>query len=102
MSGMPEWVRVGAKCICVNVLPAVGPHANRRPQRGSIYTVVGWEWGDVSMAEIGVGIYWDVSQFRPLVDDAENNEIGAQIYHKLRVRTTTHVKERLAMGWVTS
>lgn len=68
--------RVGQRVVCVMVLPAVGTYAHKAPVKGTIYTVAGWEWGDVAMEEIGAGIYWHPSQFRPLQTISQADDIA--------------------------
>lgn len=89
MSVIPSWARKGALVVYVgydgpDVASATeGP----RPQRRCIYTIDSVIIGDQSgqacarLVEIPNAKYvWRLRAFRPLVDDANDNEIEAQIY----------------------
>ena len=114
MSGLPAWARVGAKVVCVNA--AVRPEQSGPKWTGGLdglvvgelYTIraVGLPThsGDIGvyLTEIrrgvdcflGVEAPYDLSRFRPLVEDKSDNEIEAQIYHKKGLHQSVTRKSR--------
>ena len=108
MSGLPSWAKVGARVVCIEVFEQkdTGPEY-ALPAVGEVYTIREIEdgyWGGwyFRFNEIhnppffsdGIEPSFSHLRFKPVVEQKSDNEIEAQIYHKLRVRTTARVGER--------
>lgn len=105
MSGsIPSWAVKGAKCRCVLVKPVGHTYDGPRIVVGQVYTirdiVLGPATGipSLAFAELrnsgGYGPYWHIDQFRPLMEQSEDAEIEAQIYHKKGLHQRTSRKSR--------
>lgn len=102
---IPSWARRGAKVVCWRC-PTDGVRVAfaDNPTVGAIYTLDRVDIGlngiaAASLMEMncilpdGEEFGYELAAFRPLVDDTNDNEIEAQIYHKRVRQNGAPVKE---------
>lgn len=98
---IPSWARKGARVVCIK-RNAWTPEGHNQfsegvPQFRGIYTirkVVVLGVGDYLALEEIEGMHcFRIDRFRPLVDDANDSEIEAQIYRKKVHQNGAPVKE---------
>lgn len=110
MSGIPSWAiyRVGMRVQCINDKWTKGARMSLwrwlnclwfgLPMKGGVYTITAiglhTPTGEPGICLKGWGdIGFNATKFRPLVNDADDAEIEAQIYRKKHHRATRRVGE---------
>jgi hypothetical protein len=92
-SGIPSWARADVKVVCINdnwnaTGPARVPMLNEVLTIGDVFDQSAWPGrrieggGAVTLLELGHDWCFSVAHFRPLVNDADDAEIEAKLYHK--------------------